>query len=511
MSSRQPNGTVYASSRGLQENTTETTSAITGGNNKMQVISVLKEGITKQYRNAYTMSLLFLSLFYSTFLSFFFGVRPHQEGEDNKRNDHSLEDEISRDAIETILTRQKAKEEQRFVVSLYHNKDDIVIQAFLIKEDAEALYNEHKFSSRVIMSHYFDGIGTQHKLIRCCTASWDLQGLGVATLLYRDKHDNAVDSSKQEFNTVQKLIDQGLLPFVPPQRDEKVQKRLKAAMRIAFKRKTVAYFGSAPLHFRSLSYFPSSSTSPRFASIKQKTHENPISPLPSKHQKYVTLTIDDAPCRFSDATSSEIPKILALLKKYNVKATFMVVGSWCRNHEDNLIRLIQDGHELANHCMMDRSYEYEDPDDFGKAVDECSEIIQNLYERAGVTERDRCPSWAFRAPHGRYTQEMSDQLFSRGMINVMCDTYASCPVVEDGDFIGKHLTNTCKDGSIILLHMPEVHVRQWCLTALEILLEGLKHRNMQVVPLGEMARLHSFRPEDGLASMFPTNNPGCLP
>merc|ERR1712228_312475 len=78
--------------------------------------------------------------------------------------------------------------------------------------------------------------------------------------------------------------------------------------------------------------------------------------------------------------------------------------------------------------------------------------------------------------------------------------------------------STCQDGSILLLHMPEVYVRQWCYTALEQLLKGLynnnnneennnnDHRNLQVVPLGEMARLHQFQPELGVSSLFHPNN-----
>eukprot|EP00547_Thalassionema_nitzschioides_P000037 CAMPEP_0194208574 /NCGR_PEP_ID=MMETSP0156-20130528/6985_1 /TAXON_ID=33649 /ORGANISM="Thalassionema nitzschioides, Strain L26-B" /LENGTH=448 /DNA_ID=CAMNT_0038935569 /DNA_START=124 /DNA_END=1467 /DNA_ORIENTATION=+ len=443
----------------------------------------------------------YLALFYALFFSLLLSFRLQLE-EDSNNSDRIDADETKKENIERSLTGQISKEKQQFIVSIYYNKDKITSQTFPTKEEAEAIYNEHTLSSRVIMTHYFDGKEIQHKLVKCCSASWDLQGLGVATLLYCDENDKILDGSNQEVDMIRKKIDQGILPFVPPQRDQKVQKRLKTTMRLVFKRKTVAYFGSAPLHYKSLNYFPSSSQSQASALIRQKIRENATSVPAAEQQKYVALTLDDAPCRFSDTDSSEIPKVLALLRKYNVKATFMVVGSWCRNHEDDLIRLIQDGHELANHCMMDRSYEFDDPKDFGNAVDECSAIIQDLYLRAGVTDKSRCPYWAFRAPHGRYTQEMARQLASRGLVNVMCDTYASCPVVEDGDFVGKHLTNTCKDGSIILLHMPEVHVRQWCLTALEKLLKGLKHRNMQAIPLGEMARIHSFRPEAGPASLF---------
>ena len=37
----------------------------------------------------------------------------------------------------------------------------------------------------------------------------------------------------------------------------------------------------------------------------------------------------------------------------------------------------------------------------------------------------------------------------------MCDTYACCPVIQDGDFIGKFLAKQAEHGSIIVIHMPE--------------------------------------------------------
>lgn len=69
------------------------------------------------------------------------------------------------------------------------------------------------------------------------------------------------------------------------------------------------------------------------------------------HEKVVALTIDDGPK--GESTSA----ILDLLKKYNAKATWFIIGSHCirfdpYNHLLN--RMIKEGHQLGNHTYMDR-------------------------------------------------------------------------------------------------------------------------------------------------------------
>jgi len=118
-------------------------------------------------------------------------------------------------------------------------------------------------------------------------------------------------------------------------------------------------------------------------------------------------------------------------------------------------------------------------------LDECNGKILALQQRAGVEEK---VLW-FRAPHGKYTRQMEEVLNEKGMTNTMCDTYASCPIVEDGKFIGDFLPRRCSDGSIILLHMPELGHREWCMDGLRGMLEGLKQRGFKVVSVGELSNL----------------------
>jgi hypothetical protein len=76
------------------------------------------------------------------------------------------------------------------------------------------------------------------------------------------------------------------------------------------------------------------------------------------------------------------------------------------------------------------------------------------------------------------------------MYNVMCDAYAVDPVVENGVWIANSLVNQAKDGSIILIHMPEKGFREYCLTALELLLRELcVEKRYRIVTVSELERI----------------------
>ncbi len=58
---------------------------------------------------------------------------------------------------------------------------------------------------------------------------------------------------------------------------------------------------------------------------------------------YVCLTFDDGP------SSQSTLKILSLLKAYNSKATFFVLGSHIEKHPEIVNRILKDGHEIGEH------------------------------------------------------------------------------------------------------------------------------------------------------------------
>jgi peptidoglycan/xylan/chitin deacetylase (PgdA/CDA1 family) len=193
--------------------------------------------------------------------------------------------------------------------------------------------------------------------------------------------------------------------------------------------------------------------------------------------------------------------VLQLLRKYNAKVTFMIISNYAKQkvHENDMISLLNDGHELANHGIADKSMDKLTKVEFANAINECNQTIYNLQSLANVNVNANAKKekvkW-FRAPQARYTKIMEDVLEENNMHNVMCDCYAACPIIEDGNWIGHSLTKQVLrssgngNGSIVLLHMPENGFREYCFTALEILLNELcVKRNYKICTVSELQQI----------------------
>jgi len=302
--------------------------------------------------------------------------------------------------------------------------------------------------------------------VACILASYQQQ---QQQLKDHDKDGNLqVYTQRVDREAIVQAAQDGDIPLVSPSRSLTEQWLLKRCMDAFFWRPSVRFFSAGPLRYASRCYW--------------NVKDHPAV------RGYVALTLDDAPCRFHSKYNSRLPEVLETLSAYKARATFMVVGNYINYHEHDLVQAIRQGHELANHGMLDRPYDKDSVEDFGAAVDECNQRIQALHEKAGRPDKK---VKFFRAPHGRYTAQMQKVLASRGLENAMCDTYASCPLVEDGEYVGNALSRRAQDGSIILLHMPEKGFRDHTMLALKVLLKGLQHRQLRVVSLEMMQALAS--------------------
>ena len=64
-----------------------------------------------------------------------------------------------------------------------------------------------------------------------------------------------------------------------------------------------------------------------------------------RHEKAVYLTFDDGP--IPEAT----PFILEVLAKYDIKATFFMVGDNVRKHPEVFRQVVEAGHRIGNHTF----------------------------------------------------------------------------------------------------------------------------------------------------------------
>lgn len=92
----------------------------------------------------------------------------------------------------------------------------------------------------------------------------------------------------------------------------------------------------------------------RAHTLNKSLRDSNIERLYAGHKKII-LTFDDGP------TNKATPRILDTLRKYNIKATFFVLGKLAKRYPSLMSRIEKEGHIIANH-----SYEHENIASYGR-------------------------------------------------------------------------------------------------------------------------------------------------
>ncbi len=125
-----------------------------------------------------------------------------------------------------------------------------------------------------------------------------------------------------------------------------------------------------------------------------------------KKEKTVYLTFDDGPSRHTD-------KILRILGKYNIKATFFAVGKNDPKSKKIMRQIVEEGHTLAPHSYT-HAYNkiYTSVDSF---LDDFKKINDLLYETTGVRQNIlRFPGGTVNVYNRRIFRELSAEMLRRG-------------------------------------------------------------------------------------------------
>lgn len=130
----------------------------------------------------------------------------------------------------------------------------------------------------------------------------------------------------------------------------------------------------------------------------------------SEGKKYVFLTFDDGP------NSVITPQVLDILKAYDIKATFFVLGSCAANNPEVLKRIFEDGHAIANHTY---SHDYKkiypnrsvNIPAFQAEVDKTKDTIIKIIGSSSSLRVVRFPAGSFET----WKNPMKDKLISQGM------------------------------------------------------------------------------------------------
>ncbi|MBE5735906.1 MAG: deacetylase [Clostridiales bacterium] len=165
--------------------------------------------------------------------------------------------------------------------------------------------------------------------------------------------------------------------------------------------------------------------------------------------------------------------ILDILKQYDVRATFFMVGFWVEDYPDMVKKIDEQGIEIGTHSNTHP--------DFVKLSQEQMELelTTSISSIEAITNK---PVKLFRAPYGSYNNEMLKLTDSMGLKTIQWDVDTLDWKGLSGTEICERVMSRVKNGSIILCHNNADHV----LEALPLMLERLINAGYDVVSVGDL-------------------------
>ncbi|MFD0959421.1 polysaccharide deacetylase family protein [Paenibacillus chungangensis] len=198
-------------------------------------------------------------------------------------------------------------------------------------------------------------------------------------------------------------------------------------------------------------------------------------------EKLIALTFDDGP------HEKETQLILDLLKQYDAKSTFFVVGNRLDRYADIVRREVEEGHEVANHTYNHLL--------FNRNVSSArilKEIADSEAKIKWVTGQE-C-KW-FRPPGGNYSERVVQIAKQAGYTIVLWSWHQdtkdwTSPGVQA---IANKVLKNARNGDIVLLH-DNIQGSMQTVKALQIILPELKKRGYRMVTISELIQHKPAQP-----------------
>ena len=184
-----------------------------------------------------------------------------------------------------------------------------------------------------------------------------------------------------------------------------------------------------------------------------------------RHTRHVALTFDDGPDELVT------PQLLDVLKQYNVKATFFLVGNMIAKAPHIVDQIASDGHAIANHTWAHYRLDEMTKDQVALQLKSTTDVINTM----GHTM-----SPYMRPPGGRFNNYVIHSAKDQGLVMVMWDVNAADYIRPDGRLpnpnrIAKRVLRSVRPGSIILMHNGIATV-----DALPLIIESLKEQSYSI-------------------------------
>ena len=180
------------------------------------------------------------------------------------------------------------------------------------------------------------------------------------------------------------------------------------------------------------------------------------------------MTFDDGP------HPKLTPKLLDLLKERGVKATFFVIGKNVAEFPDIAKRIVDEGHEIANHSWSHPQLTKLSPTAFATEIAQTNDAIEKATGVRPVV---------MRPPYGAINSTLTKRLNEEYGLSVII--WSVDPLdwkIRKSDHVSSHIIKNAAPGAIILAH--DIHAST--VDAMPATLDALQSKGYKFATVSEL-------------------------
>ena len=154
-------------------------------------------------------------------------------------------------------------------------------------------------------------------------------------------------------------------------------------------------------------------------------------------QRVVSLTFDDGP------QPPYTDRLLDVLAKHNVKATFFMIGNRIEKYPETVHRVIAEGHQVGNHSYSHPVLGLRLPGCIRREIEHTDSLLRQLGTIGEIV---------FRAPMLTRFLPVAWVLAKVDRTHISCNVWSWDWTTQNPDRIAQRVLKKTKPGSIIILH-----------------------------------------------------------
>lgn len=207
-------------------------------------------------------------------------------------------------------------------------------------------------------------------------------------------------------------------------------------------------------------------SSPAIVGASSTTRQLPVYSV-QRDDKVVALSFDAA------WGNEDTQTLIDILDKYDIHATFFVVGDWVDKYPESVKALSDAGNEVMNHSSHHAHFSQLSDSEIVSDITACNEKIAAVTGETPVL---------FRCPYGEYDDHVISAVNGMGMTAVQWDVDSLDWKGISADEIKSRVLKNVSPGSIVLFHNAAENTPQ----ALPGIIESLIADGYRIVPISQM-------------------------